>query len=162
MNATKVYKGLSVALILLLALSVASVSFAQGSGDYQVTLQNGWFGVNYLGMTDNGDGTTTWSYQVDELGRGKGFKDLSHWVLGLGDCAEVISASPEPYEVGVDPTTGVYGIKWDTGDSFKSGVFSFTLQGSWYETWVEVATKAGRGSETGWIIGPSCGTGGYE
>ena len=160
MNLTKVYRGLSVAIVLVLALSVASVSFAQGSGDYQVGLQNGWFGVTYLGMTDNGDGTSTWSYQVDELGSGKGFKDLSHWVLGLEDCVEVVSATPASYEVGQDPTTGVYGIKWETGDSFKSGVFSFTLQGVQSETWVTVATKAGRGSDTAWIIGPSCDSSG--
>lgn len=157
MISKKIYRFLIPVVILLLVLSVASVSFAQGS---QVVLQNGWFGVTYLGMTDNGDGTSTWSYQVDELGKGKGFKDLSHWVLGLGQCAVVTSASPTPYEVVKDPRTGVYGIKWDVSNSFTSGVFSFTLQGVWSETSVPVATKAGPGTDIQWITGPSCETGG--
>ena len=157
MVSKKLYKLFIPVMVLLLVLSATSVSFAEGS---QVVLQNGWFGVTYLGMTDNGDGTSTWSYQVDELGSGKGFKDLSHWVLGLGQCAVVTSASPTPYEVVKDPRTGVYGIKWDVGNSFKSGVFSFTLQGVWAETSVQVATKAGPGSDISWITGPSCESGG--
>lgn len=152
----KIFKFSIPVIILLLLLAPASVSFAEGS---QVVLQNGWFGVTYLGMTDNGDGTSTWSYQVDELRSGKGFKDLSHWVLGLEQCAVVTNASPAPYEVVKDPRTGVYGVKWDVSNSFKSGIFSFTLQGVPSETSVQVATKAGPGSDISWITGPSCDSG---
>jgi hypothetical protein len=153
MKSKMIYKNLVLTILLLLLLTVAPVSFADGSS--QVTLQNGWFSVTYLGMTDNGDGTSTWTYQVDELGSGKGFKDLSHWTLGLEDSITVVSGNPGSYELGKDPKTGVRGIKWNVNDSFKSGTFSFTVQGVWAEGSVAVATKAGTGTETGQIIGPS-------
>lgn len=147
------YKALVTIVVMLLALSLAPASWADEGEDPQ---QDDWFRVSFLGMTINEDGTSTWSYRVEELGSGKGFKDLSHWVLGLGDCAEVIQANPAPYEVVKDPRTGIYGIKWEVNEGFESGVFSFTLDGVWPEGYVDVGTKAGRYIGIDSITGPSC------
>jgi hypothetical protein len=59
------------------------------SGPDTVILTN-CFKITFLGYTDHGDGTSTWSYRVEELACAK---DLSNWVLELPSCAG-IDASP--------------------------------------------------------------------
>jgi hypothetical protein len=49
--------------------------------------------ITFLGFTDNGDETSTWNYQVDELSCAQ---DLSNWVLELPTCTTVVGASPSP------------------------------------------------------------------
>ena len=106
----------------------------------------------YLGTTYDDDGSSTWSYRVTSEDK----PALSHWVLEWGpslEAANVLDAS-ERFEVGTDPTTGVYGIKFDEGycsdgeDDDGSGcetrTVSFTLD-AWYDiTDARIATKAGR------------------
>ena len=141
----------------LLAFSLTSLGWAAAGETYDATLHDGWFGITFLGMDENPDGTSSWTYEVVELKSGeKKVKDLSHWVLGLGDCAVIVDADPSPYEFGTDPRTGIYGVKWEVNDDFESGIFSFKVEGVWAVTDVEVGTKAGRYSDTGFISGPSC------
>jgi hypothetical protein len=141
-------------MIFALALSVASSSFAKGRGNSSESSED-WFEVDYVEVEQivNSDGTSTWTYRVTETGKGR---DLSHWVLGLGDCHTVVSADPQQYEVGQDPRTGVYGIKWDVSEAFESGYFSFTVDGVYETGPVNFATKAGRSIHQGWVDGPTC------
>jgi hypothetical protein len=158
LNAKLISKSLIVAIALLMSLSVTSSSFAKGPKKAPES-SDGWFTVTSVEMDEKSDGSTaTWTYHVEETGRGK---DLSHWVLSLGDCYDVIDSS-QPYELGEDPRTGVDGIKWNVGDDFESGDFSFTIEGDWTVGEVDYATKAGRSIGTGSIVGPKCGDGDDE
>jgi hypothetical protein len=94
---------------------------------------------------------------VTELPRSK---DLSNWVLELGDCVEVVDATA-PYElVDPDPNADLSGIKWETsgfgGDDFESGIFTITIAGPVSMGTVAVAAK---GPKVAWaeITGPVCG-----
>ncbi len=89
--------------------------------------------------------------------------DLSHWVIGLEECVAdavfatmlngvALSAEDEEYEVGFDPTTGLFGIKFDVGfDKDEcadcSVTFDTSLVADGYVTGVGCvlgATKAGQ------------------
>jgi fibro-slime domain-containing protein len=84
------------------------------------------FEINFVSATFNEDGTSTWIYNVEELDTGK---DLSHWMLIL-DPAHVIAPGTTPgYDLGVDGSTGYYGIKWDVNESFSEQEFVINLQG---------------------------------
>jgi hypothetical protein len=128
---------------------------ASDQNDVAVTEND--FQIEFMDMVDNGDGTSTWSYEVTEL---EGSKDLSNWVLELGDCVEVVDAT-EPYElVDPDPNADLTGIKWETsgfgGDDFESGVFTVTIRGVVSMGTVAVAAK---GPKVAWaeVTGPVCG-----
>jgi hypothetical protein len=151
-------KSLIVVIALFFSLSLAPTSFAeQGTTPNEVVLQD-WYRVTFTEVQWNEDGTMTWFFWVEELGDGK---DLSHWVIELPDGAQVVSASPSPYEVGKDKRTGIdYGIKWETGDSFTSGEFSVTVSGADTVSGVWVATKGGPNSESDFVASPSGGVDG--
>ncbi len=114
----------------------------------------GGFDVNFDGVTNNNDGTSTWTYTVTGINAAH---DLSHWVLAL--CEDnVISASPSPWEVGTDPTSGVFGIKWDVPVNKFNGqvTFSVTLDGQYSQTTTDIAIKAGTDIFYCTTIGPDC------
>ena len=89
--------------------SVPPVS--QPGGDM---LQVGEHVFEFRGVSYNSDGTSTWQYVVTS-GRKPA---LSHWVLefdpSILGMSNVVSCS-EQYEVNTDPTTHVYGLKFDGG-----------------------------------------------
>ncbi len=124
-----------------------------GDGDANTATFDG-FSFLFNGATNNGDGTSTWSYTVTGVGASK---DLSHWVLALCDDHEVLSANLD-WEVNTDPRTGVYGIKWDNEINKNGGTktFTFVLNGEYTVGTVEVAFKAGRVNYYCSINGPSC------
>jgi uncharacterized membrane protein YkoI len=102
-----------------------------------------------------------WTYRVKEISG----KDLSHWVLGVGNCAKVQShddpANTSWGGLGKDGSTGFYGIKWDTGDGFSNALFSFTLDKDYPAKAIDVLAKAGSknsgaGHAIGQIMGPDC------
>jgi hypothetical protein len=119
----------------------------------------GAFTLTFNGVT-YGSGTSTWSYSIVWNGTPPA---LSH--LTIGFCATsgatVVSSSPPHSSVGTDPTTGVFGIKWE-GNSVNgivAGVsydFSFTLNQAFAVASVPWAPKAGTNNATGLIYGPSC------
>jgi hypothetical protein len=119
--------------------------------------------VTFDGATDNGDGTSTWTYTVT-VSDADGVQALSHWVLGLDLCAdvEVVSADPDNVEIGVDPTTGVDGIKWDdlSLQPGQSDTYSVTIDAELglevFIGHVDVGVKGGQTIETGTINGPDC------
>ncbi len=131
---------------------VAGLAFVVAAND---ALQIGDHLFEFRGVMYNADGTSTWTYDVTS-GRKPA---LSHWVLEwdssiLGP-GNVVSCS-EPYEVGNDPKTQVYGLKFDGGyrDNESRSVL-FTLDG-WYETTsTRIGVKAGKDVEvSGFISGP--------
>ena len=78
--------------------------------DSVVTLQG--FGIELLGVTDNGDDTFTWTYRVTSDGDDH-TKALSHWTLALCDIDVVIPCEPECEGGIVDITllyTGLSGV----------------------------------------------------
>ncbi|OUC08963.1 hypothetical protein RY27_05845, partial [Litorilinea aerophila] len=110
--------------------------------------KNTKYAITFDGRTGN-----TWHYTVYEL-RGR---DLSHWDLGIGSCLDrIVNASPGGAEMGVDGSTGFYGIKWDVSDGFSSGSFAITLDGDYPAGTVEALVKGGPNSATGQITGPIC------
>ena len=84
-------------------------------------------GVTY----DNQNYTSTWSYTVTKTGEGH---NLSHWVwepcFSQNELIiRFINATPAPSEVGYDPSTGHYGVKWEVGENFVEGTFTVTIKG---------------------------------
>jgi hypothetical protein len=87
--------------------------------------------------------------------------DLSHFDLEIPECEiplEVVGYNPtEPVEFGVDPTTGIDGIKWDKPlKVWQTREYSITFAGNVPMGKVKAAVKGGVGYETGLISGPGC------
>lgn len=105
------------------------------------------------------DGTqTTFSYTVTGMGIPTA---LSHFDLEIPNCApvlELIAFNPtDAVELGVDPTTGVDGIKWDLPlQESESRTYSLTFLGYVAEGTVTAAVKNGDGYFTVPVVGPSC------
>ena len=104
---------------------------------------------------DEGSDTTQFVYELSgenfTPGDSQTGKDLSHWVMPLPSGASVIAASvdeitsPET-EVGTDPTTDVYGLKYDDGQPIGTTyTYSFSVTGSWATTNGFFYVKAGSG-----------------
>ncbi|MAU12884.1 MAG: hypothetical protein CL607_23895 [Anaerolineaceae bacterium] len=115
------------------------------------------YNVTYNGS--NFDGTqTTFTYTVS----GKGTPTaLSHFDLEIPHCfptLDLIAFSPaDAVELGVDPTTGIDGIKWDSplGEN-ESRTYSVTFLDFVAEGEVAAAVKNGDGFFTVPVGGPSC------
>ena len=109
----------------------------------------------FLGVTYNEDGTSTWIYHVTSGNS----PALSHWVIELDPSFgedNVVDAS-ESFEITDDPRTGVYGLKFDDGykDDEDRDV-EFVLDAAYGTAETRVATKAGRDSAIGEVLlGPS-------
>lgn len=125
------------------------------------------------------DGTnTTYTYQVTgpDFGGGSSgstVKDLSHWTLALCSDLTFVTATPgivwngigvqdpdlDYIEVGLDPTTGLTGVKWDFQlDKDAQGTYTVTVAGNPTTGEVQFVNKAGQGNHFGYIDGPTCGT----
>lgn len=107
----------------------------------------------------NYDGSqTTFTYTVTGTGVPTA---LSHFDLEIPQCTpslELIAFTPtDAVELGVDPTTGVDGIKWDLplGES-ESRTYTVTFLGYVAEGDVTSAVKNGDGYFTVIVTGPSC------
>ena len=104
------FGGLIVKSFLIAIVLVAGLT-AAASGD--AVLVVGGHTFEYLGVTYNDDGTSTWTYRVTSGSR----PSLSHWVLeldpSLGE-SNVVDAL-EDYEVNTDRRMDLYGLKFDEG-----------------------------------------------
>ncbi len=114
--------------------------------------------VVYDGRTYDGSADqTTFAYTVRASGA---TSDLSNFVLQLPDCAPSPDASsPAGGEVGTDPNTGLFGIKWSLSLSSSDTVgrsYSVTYPGDIPEGVVRVAVKAATDAEFTTILG-ACG-----
>jgi nitrous oxidase accessory protein NosD len=144
------------------------VSFGAGSvvvpGPLSTLLEAGdgnRYLIEFLGVSNNG---FTWMYRVSE----DAGKDLSNWILGLCDPAEVVSWTPTDTDdeirevnIGLDPNTGIVGIKWNVTDGFESRIFAVTLSQKYPVGTTDVGIKTGGGDQTATdeIAGPHCGEG---
>jgi len=119
----------------------------------------GSFEVSYGGREyDDTADQTTFAYHVAGTGQPP---DLSHFDLGLPTCdppLDVAGYSPASgVSFGVDPTTGIDGVKWDVPLLVTdTRTYTLTLVGNIAEGPVSVAVKDGNGFETGTITGPAC------
>ncbi len=127
---------------LLFAAFLTLTTFGVALAADTVIISN--YEFKFLGATDNGDGTSTWTYAITADGDEGNRNGLSHWTLGLDACLTVVSppagvtySTPtnHPYcstpgvnclqgnyplvEYGPDPTTGVTGIRF--GDASNNG-----------------------------------------
>ena len=110
--------------------------------------QNSAYNIRFISQVEN-----TWTYEVAESNG----KDLSHWLLDIGTClSNVVSSNPSGAEIGVDSSTGVSGIKWNTNEVFISGQFAFTLDADYPAGAVEALAKAGTDFGTAVVRGPVC------
>ncbi|QAA76587.1 MAG: hypothetical protein BIP78_0821 [Candidatus Bipolaricaulis sibiricus] len=144
------------AVLLLAVLASGTVSplvSAQNCNNYTVT---------FLGATFDGT-NTTFRYRVCSNGN----PAISHWVMGLpggcSTCADVVSAgrvgsSSVTWSCGTDPTTGVFGVKFDFGFTSvgQCEEFWITLRGYWPTGYTTAAVKAGSGNCFYQVEGPAC------
>ena len=141
--------------------AVLVVLAAPGTASAQ-TVVDGW-SVTYQGRShDAASDTTTFSWLVAATGQGQ---DLSHFTVECADFASVTATSPtNAVQPGLDPTTGVTGIKWDFGLTNTPGVqqvYSLTLPGDVpTNAGGVVAVKAGRNPELAALGGPGAASGG--
>lgn len=130
----------SILILSLLVMLVAATALAASA-------------VAFIDVTTDGD-LQTWRYRVTA----DGAHDISHFVVGIGQCYEVVECDPTDCELGLDPSTQVYGVKWDleipVGESVE---VSFTTrsddprQGE-----VEWSVKEGQNILKGLTTGPVC------
>lgn len=141
---------------LLCLLSACALSLFAKPGDpitYAVTLASS----SYNASAD----TTTFTYTV--VSNPAGGPAISHWVIGIApSCggAEVLVGSNDPLVTWTnsDPTTGLRGIKFDTGYAdVETRTVTLTLAGNWSVGTVDIAVKSGNGFVTGTTQGPVCG-----
>jgi hypothetical protein len=138
---------------------------AQGADPRILTLPDGScpHQLTFQGKTLNADGSTTWSYLLENLdGMGCG---TSHWALTLCQTAPsvygaFVKANPDGVITGKsgDPTTGIVGVKWNNiASEFTSGTFTLVLNQNFaVDNNVPLAIKLGAGVIYGDIEGPTC------
>jgi len=138
---------------LIVGLTLLSTAIAgPGPITYSATLSSS----TYSSVSN----TTTFTYSVSS--NPAGGPAISHWVLGLtGECAgaNAIAASSDPLTEWSrpDPTTGLTGVKFDTGyDDGETRTVMLTLKGNWATGPVTIAVKAGNGFVNGTVQGPIC------
>ncbi len=141
----------------VLAALLAGVALAAGVIllGYQIT---------FVSATQSGN-LSTWTYKVEYVGPDK--YELSHWTLEVCPDYSYVSQTNElncQDTFGKDPTTGLYGIKWEDctpqigPDHPGPYLFSVTLSrmAPPLKEDVPVSVKAGQNEATGLITGPSC------
>jgi hypothetical protein len=148
------------------------------------TTDNGKFTIELLD-TDTEDQLVTFIYEVCKTGSGPDNPDLSHWIFVPGiDCygtftdengdlqsytlADLIvgatwNGDPIELKIGLDPTTGLDGIKFDDLAGDDCHIFTITFDTSKLEEdqtlgagCVQAATKAGQQTGYACILGPVC------
>ena len=127
-------------------------------GDYSSSSFGG-FQFDYKGMTENIDGTSTWTYTITGVAPSRSqYNNLSSWVLALCNNHTVTDGTPAGWEVNTDPNLSIYGIKWDEEIDKTTGVttFSFTLDNQYDVEAVEIGFKAGQNLHFCTLYGPSC------
>lgn len=139
----------------LLAFACLGTVFAASANQSPIT-----YGVTLLSSVyDSASNTTTFTYSMTS-----GTKPaISHWVIAISpDCggSEVLVGSNDPLVewTNSDPTTGVRGIKFDTGYAGgETRIVTVTLAGKWGTGDVTIAVKSGNGFVLGTTQGPVCG-----
>lgn len=148
-----------IAIMAVAILALSGAALAATAGDFNAVFN----GVSY----DTGAGTSTWTYTLTWHKTYQTSPGLSHFNIELCPDAEVLSASPEGYTVGIDGSllndkntdcfpTSMYSIKWDmTIPPDTPTVFTFTLNGLYAVGDSRFAAKAANLCNIGNIEGPS-------
>lgn len=148
---TKINKSL-IASAIATVLGTSTV-YAAPSFEQRDISNVGWL-VVYEGKNyDANSNTTTFNYSLSVTAAEK---DLSHWVLGYdGDMLPNFGASCSQESNGLDPTTGVSGLKCDDGQA-KGTVKHYTVivPGNACEETVNYAVKGGTYYAVAPITGP--------
>ncbi len=107
---------------------------------------------HFDGVTFNDDGTSTWTYTVDDCGA---TKKLHWWALELCSDHTVVSSDPRG---SVRTISGIYAIVWDVDirPNDPPQTFTFTLSEQYPATVVRVAARVPPDTEIGSLDGPSC------
>jgi len=163
---------LSLALILMLGIMSSGTSSYFSDTEGLTTTACCWTtecedtcGTHYIVLVDHTfDGTySTWTYEVTSGSS----PALSHWVLEWEcDCSAVIAVYengvPIPYgeggwECGKDPTTGVWGIKFENGyANGETRTVTIVLLGDYEQGRVTIGMKAGTVINVCEACGPVC------
>jgi SdrD B-like domain len=116
------------------------------AGDASITLNQ--YVVLYEGRTyDAGSDKTTFSYRVTGTGVAPA---LSHFSIELPECAPALASytPPKGAKTGVDPITGIFGIKWHAIVGINaSSAYSVTFPGNVVEGTIRVSVQAGPESQ---------------
>lgn len=123
----------------------AILTDSQGVDAYRITFVSAVF---------NTDGTSTWTYHVEEL---PGGKDLSHWLVILDPSHQIAPGTTAGYTLGIDGSTGFYGIKWDVTESFNEGTFEIVLTDQYVgaDTTCSVVAKGGNQADIDDLFAPT-------
>ena len=152
MKIQKMHRMLTLALTLCLSLLFSSPSFGGPSFENKDIIDVGW-SVEYIGsIYDDRTDTTIFTYRmtVDDWE-----KDLSHWVLVMDSEGETPAVSGTNTSFGLDPTTGVWGVKWDNGqDSGTTMDYTITVNGNVGEADTQYSVKGGTYFAIGETTGP--------
>lgn len=149
----KYYKKLASAAIL--CFSASAISAPPTLSFEQRDITNVGWSVEYMGCEYNSDNdTATYHYDMSVDGSEK---DLSHWVLGIAsDIVVTGSTGGNTTSTGLDPTTGLYGFKWDDGqDKGTTSSYSISFNGNCSEGTIEYSVKGGTYFAIGNTTGPS-------
>jgi hypothetical protein len=129
-----------------------------GEITYSITLQ----GAEY----DENSDATTFTYLV--ISNPDGGPAISHWDIeileGCGGSDVLLGSNDNLVEFSdPDPTTGVRGVKFDTGyDDQEERTVTVTLAGEWSVGEATIAVKSGNGFVLGTVEGPVCNGGGGD
>ncbi len=124
----KIYKKLSIiTFAFVFATNILASSFAFAIEE--TTIDN-CYEIELSSVEYHSNDTSTWIYTITQKEGCEG-PGISHWVwqpcFDLETLEDIfIEASPEPYAVGVDGSTGYYGVKWEISEP---GTFSITIEG---------------------------------
>jgi fibro-slime domain-containing protein len=112
------------------------------------------FEVSFVSATFDEAGTSSWVYNVRELSTGK---DMSHWVLRLPESVAVMSGTTPGWELGLDASSGFYGIKWDVTDAFSEEEFTIVLDQQYVgaDSTCVVVAKSGNATDNGDLFAPT-------
>lgn len=139
----------------ILCFSASAVSAPPTLSFEQRDITNVGWSVEYMGCDYNSN-TDTATYHYDMSVDGSE-KDLSHWVLGIpSDVVATGSTGGNTTSTGLDPTTGLYGFKWDDGqDKGTTSSYSISFNGNCSEGTIEYSVKGGTYFAIGNTTGPS-------
>jgi hypothetical protein len=145
---------LAVIVVMVILISgCQSLPTGQGDESGGINTISGCYKVEFLGVTETSEVTSTWRYHVQEQACAE---DLSSWMLELPACASVVDASPTPWGVlNPDPYYAMSGIQWQTGTDFRDGDFQVMLTGD-LKKGVTRAGVQGKGITVGSLEGPIC------
>ncbi|MDH5217839.1 MAG: carboxypeptidase regulatory-like domain-containing protein [Gammaproteobacteria bacterium] len=140
--------------LLFSALLFSQNSFARPSFEEKDISDVGWSVTLVDVMYDAASNTTSFVYSLDA---DENEKDLSHWVLAIDfNLVTVLDIVPSTLtSYGFDPTTSVYGIKWDAGqDSGTNQIYTVVVAGNSSIVDMNYSVKGGTYFAVGQTQGP--------